>query len=408
VAGPVGTAIGGAIGAVAGGLAGKAAAEQIDPTAEDAYWREHHARQSYADPQYGYEAYGGAYRLGYEGYGRYGTSGRSWDELEPEFRRDYERTPGQRLSWDRARHATRAAWERLKARAQRSGSEHVSSTTGERIAPRNLENYVGYDVVDRNGNKVGALECLWSDPSGEPEYIGVRTGWLFGKTHVVPADRVEVSEGGRRLRLPYDEQTVKDAPSYDSDAEMNGTIEDEVRRHYGVTTRTQAPPQIPAQAPNVATTDRPTPEMATIQLSEEQLKIGKREVEAGGVRLRKVVRTEIVNQPVEVRREELVIERVPAEEAHTGRQQAFNEQEVYIPLRREEVVVQKETRLREEVRARKSHKTDRQEIQEEVRREDIEIEEAGEARTRSPRQGGPAADIKEAEEKPRSMRRHGE
>src|SRR6185295_3784278 len=40
VAGPVGTVIGAAIGAVAGGLAGKGVAEMIDPTVEEAYWRE--------------------------------------------------------------------------------------------------------------------------------------------------------------------------------------------------------------------------------------------------------------------------------------------------------------------------------------------------------------------------------
>jgi uncharacterized protein (TIGR02271 family) len=275
--------------------------------------------------------------------------------------------------------------------------------------------------VDRSDNKIGTLECLWSDELGEPAFIGVRTGWLFGKTHVVPADRVEVSEGGHRIRLPYAEGHVKDAPSYDSDAEMTAAIEEEVRRHYGTSRSASAAPPVATAPPVQASTREPlsaeppraTPEMATIQLSEERLKVGKREVEAGGVRLRKVVRTEIVNQPVELKREEQVIERVPAEEAHSGRQRAFNEQEVYIPLRREEVVVEKETRLREEVRARKTEQTDRQEVREEVRREDVEIESAGEARTREPRPGdprtgGPAADIHETEERPRSMRRHGE
>ena len=46
VAGPVGTAIGAAAGAIVGGLAGKGIAEQIDPTIEEAYWRENYtARQ---------------------------------------------------------------------------------------------------------------------------------------------------------------------------------------------------------------------------------------------------------------------------------------------------------------------------------------------------------------------------
>ena len=49
VAGPVGTAIGAAVGAVVGGLAGKGIAEQIDPTAEDAYWRDNYSSRPYVE-----------------------------------------------------------------------------------------------------------------------------------------------------------------------------------------------------------------------------------------------------------------------------------------------------------------------------------------------------------------------
>src|SRR5690349_3646389 len=45
----VGTVVGGVVGTVVGatggGLAGKAVAEKIDPTAEDAYWRENYSRE---------------------------------------------------------------------------------------------------------------------------------------------------------------------------------------------------------------------------------------------------------------------------------------------------------------------------------------------------------------------------
>src|SRR4030095_16116550 len=40
--GPIGAAIGGVVGAVVGGLAGKAAAEAVNPTAEEAHWRENY------------------------------------------------------------------------------------------------------------------------------------------------------------------------------------------------------------------------------------------------------------------------------------------------------------------------------------------------------------------------------
>ncbi|MEP7261778.1 MAG: hypothetical protein ABI669_11275, partial [Usitatibacter sp.] len=47
VAGPVGTVIGAAVGAVVGGLAGKGVAEKIDPTLEEAYWRENYVNRPY-------------------------------------------------------------------------------------------------------------------------------------------------------------------------------------------------------------------------------------------------------------------------------------------------------------------------------------------------------------------------
>ena len=47
VAGPVGAVVGAAVGAVVGGLAGKAVAENIDPTVEDAYWRDSYTERPY-------------------------------------------------------------------------------------------------------------------------------------------------------------------------------------------------------------------------------------------------------------------------------------------------------------------------------------------------------------------------
>jgi len=412
-AGPIGGAVGAAVGAVVGGLAGKSVAEQINPTQEDAYWRENHSNEPYYDRNYSYDDYQGAYRTGYEGFGRFGTSGKRYEEIEPELRRDYERNySGSRLSWDKARAATRAAWHRLESgahsdRSTGAGSTGMGQTTTE---SRDLSRYVGYDVVDRNGNNIGTLDCIWADHTGEPAFVGVRTGWFLGKTHVVPAESVEVSEQGQRLRLPYSAEKVKSAPAYDADIDVTEAQEREVYSYYGLSNRTgnmmgRSSSALDRTDETATTSDytgrtagigagtsaaetgrratREGQEEATLKLSEEQLRIGKREVEAGGIRLRKVVRTEIVNQPVELRREDVIIERVPAAGATTGG--SFEEQEVYIPLRREEAVVEKEVRVREEVRARKESQTDTQQVTEQVRREDVDIERTGEAKERNPR-----------------------
>ncbi|MDH5834829.1 glycine zipper domain-containing protein [Luteimonas kalidii] len=113
VAGPVGTMVGAAVGAVAGGLGGKAVGERVNPTVEEAYWRENYSAESYHKPEFGYEDYAPAYRTGYEGRARY--SDRDFDAVEGDLRAEYERGRGNsRLEWDDARNATRAAWHRVE------------------------------------------------------------------------------------------------------------------------------------------------------------------------------------------------------------------------------------------------------------------------------------------------------
>lgn len=113
VAGPVGTAVGIAVGAVVGGLAGKGIAEKIDPTVEDAYWRENYRTRDYVVRDADYETYQPAYRTGYLGYSKY--QGKTFDQVEADLRRDYEQNRGKsNLAWDNAKHATRDAWHRVE------------------------------------------------------------------------------------------------------------------------------------------------------------------------------------------------------------------------------------------------------------------------------------------------------
>jgi len=111
VAGPAGTIAGAAVGAIVGGLAGKGVAEAVNPTVEDAYWRKNHFRQPYAKGR-SYDDFGVAYRNGYEGYGKYGTKGCTFEDSEVDLRRNYEETRPI-MTWDEARPASRDAWNRF-------------------------------------------------------------------------------------------------------------------------------------------------------------------------------------------------------------------------------------------------------------------------------------------------------
>ena len=119
VAGPVGTVVGAAVGAVVGGLAGKGVAESIDPTREDAYWRDNYTSRPYVDSGASYDDYGPAYGYGVNAYSRY--PGRSFDDVESDLSRDWDSARGtSSLTWDRAKHATRDAWHRVSDTVERA------------------------------------------------------------------------------------------------------------------------------------------------------------------------------------------------------------------------------------------------------------------------------------------------
>lgn len=117
IGGMVGTAVGGVVGAaaggVAGGLAGKEAAEQVNPTIEDAYWRENYASCPYVAKDSNYDLYQPAYRYGWESRGRYADN--KFEEIEPTLANDWRNHPvNSTLDWDRARPAVRDAWNRIE------------------------------------------------------------------------------------------------------------------------------------------------------------------------------------------------------------------------------------------------------------------------------------------------------
>ena len=102
---------GAAAGAIIGGLAGKAAAEAIDPTVEDAYWRDHYTDEPYYKSGATFDDYAPAYRTGYEGRAAHGT--RTFEEVERDLEQKYNQNKGaSRLHWDHARPAAYAAWHR--------------------------------------------------------------------------------------------------------------------------------------------------------------------------------------------------------------------------------------------------------------------------------------------------------
>jgi hypothetical protein len=113
VAGPIGTVIGAAAGAIIGGLAGKGVAETVDPTVENAYWRDNFTQRPYVASEASFDDYGPAYVYGLHSSQKYADRG--FDDIEPDLGRDWGSASGtSSLSWARARDASRDAWERAR------------------------------------------------------------------------------------------------------------------------------------------------------------------------------------------------------------------------------------------------------------------------------------------------------
>jgi len=87
-------------------------AEAIDPTRESAYWSENFSERDYVEQGSSFDDYGPAYGFGVNARGRY--PGGDFDDVESEMSGDWAASRGtSSLSWDRARHAARDAWNRI-------------------------------------------------------------------------------------------------------------------------------------------------------------------------------------------------------------------------------------------------------------------------------------------------------
>ena len=273
-----------------------------------------------------------------------------------------------------------------------------------------------YKVVDQNGSEIGTVHSFWADQqTGMLEFIGVKTGWLFGQNHVVPVEKVQLDQAAQTVSVPYTAEFVKGAPSFNADAEISDSEEAEIFRYYGVTggsaagrtttTETTSTMGRTTEAAGMgaagaasyaagttaakASTDTTRATTATggqdieVPLTEEEVKVGKRTVDAGQVRLRKIVRTEVVNQPVEIKREDVVIERVAAGDVRAGAASDFKEEVIDVPLTREEVVVAKDAHVTGAVRLHKTAEAETQNVSETVRKEDVEVVRDGKTVTES-------------------------
>ncbi len=276
--------------------------------------------------------------------------------------------------------------------------------------------YAGYEVYDREGQKIGKVDDLFVDENDQPEYIGVKTG-LFGlRSTLIPWEMVRMDEGRGVIEVLDSKDQVKDAPNFDDDEEITPEYEEQVYSHFGLQRAGTAGERGGYGAyhhgeeregevgPGVRMGDTETGEFRghgrdqegvnqpgddlededelRVQRTEEELRAGTREREAGSVNVRKRVRTEREQLRVPKRREEVHVERVPVEEGRQASEAEIGDDEVVMPVTEEEVIVDKQPVVKEEFRIRKEVAHEEEVVEEDVRREEVDVDDETERRGR--------------------------
>jgi uncharacterized protein (TIGR02271 family) len=253
--------------------------------------------------------------------------------------------------------------------------------------PTPEERYTDYEVYDQHGQRIGPISDLFVDDTDEPEYVGVEPGTLTDRSVLIPAEVITIDDGLRRMVVSRPITVVETAPSLGYDEEVTPDFERRVRIHYALPLAGRAEgaatPIVPADPVEAGTASGVTgreDDEVRVRRSEEELLVGRREREAGAMRIRKRVRTEVEHLEVPKKRVEVTVERVPVEEGQSGEEgitatPQIEEEEIIVPVVEEEIVVEKRPVVKEEIRIRKQVVEDVEVIEEDVRKEEVEIDD---------------------------------
>jgi uncharacterized protein (TIGR02271 family) len=267
------------------------------------------------------------------------------------------------------------------------------------------DRFAGYEVYDPNGEKIGKVDDLFVDENDNPEYVGVKMGFLGTSSTLIPMDIAQVDDASSRISVSSEKKTVKDGPTFDDDRQITPEYEEQVRSYYGLGSLTGTGERGSYEAysssesgsvgagmrmgdtesgefrehglqeegvSDQSGSDLEDEDELRVQRSEEELRAGTRQREAGSLNVRKRVVSERQRMEVPTRREEVTVDRVPVEGEATEAQ--IGDDEVRVPLTEEEVVVEKRPVAKEEVRIRKDVVEDTEVVEEDVRKEEVDVD----------------------------------
>jgi uncharacterized protein (TIGR02271 family) len=253
----------------------------------------------------------------------------------------------------------------------------------------------GTDVVGSDGDKVGKVVAA------ESSYIVVEKGFFFPTDYYIPVSAINNFDGDKvyltvskdeALNQGWDQQLTTEPLDSTYDTAYAGSVGTstalEGDRLAGVTPTGLADDVDMAATDTTirdsgvyndttrATTDVTDGDTLRIPVHEEELTATTRPVERGQVRVDKRVVEEERAIDVPISEERVTITRRAVDREARGDDLAFQEDTIEIPLRSEEVDVQKRDRVVEEIDIAKDTVQRTKRVADTVRREEVNVDEA--------------------------------
>ncbi|SDT02402.1 PRC-barrel domain-containing protein [Friedmanniella luteola] len=97
-----------------------------------------------------------------------------------------------------------------------------------------IREWRGQSVVDQEGSKIGSLEGVYFDTStDEAVFATVKVG-LVGGGRLVFVPLIGARVAPKHIRVMTDKKLAKDAPSIDTDGELESAAEPGIYSYYGL------------------------------------------------------------------------------------------------------------------------------------------------------------------------------
>lgn len=201
-----------------------------------------------------------------------------------------------------------------------------------------------------------------------------------------------VSRGGTLVTVAADDDKAQDAydimqrhGAVDID-ERGATYRQEGWKGYDTNAQPYTAEQVETHRTAVRSAAPQTRDMnqgqAVLPVVEEQLEVGKRQVQRGGVRIYNQVSEKPVEAQVQLREEQINVERRPVDRAVSANDQAAFQQGAIEVTETDEVpVVNKQARVVEEVVVDKTAQERTETVKDTVRRTDVEVEKLTDTQT---------------------------